>query len=299
MLTVGVPTFNRGNSVARLACHMSGATSQGNFEVVVIDDGSQDATLDLLSQAAATDGMRVESNPRNLGYSRTFLRLFEECQTEYLLVAADDDCVDIDVVVELREWLPSARPDLVSTQWHSRTGDIRRGRSKTGPIDPADFWACAAHAPGLVYRVGACRSALAILRELLDEGSEIAVTYPQVVVTAVLLASGGQCMWWAGAPVNEGDGFETGLIDAAGEPYWALSPRLRQHVSLAALLVDLDAPASMQAAHDKLLYPMVRKSLGTLQPGLEDTLDAGARRHLRRSLAIRLLRPLMQHVLRR
>jgi hypothetical protein len=262
LITVGVPTFNRAQAAVRLARYLVEATDEGLIEAVIIDDGSCDGTVEALDDVGDVDGLRILANRTNLGYARTFLRLFEKCRTEYLLVTADDDLLDLGAIPSLWAWLQEERPDLASTQWRRGTGELYRGHRESGPLDPRDFRAFAGHAPGLVYRVDACRSALAVLRDLLDDGSEIAITYPQLVVTVAMAASGADCRWWAGVVVREGDAFESQVVDSQGLPYWDMSSRVRQHVSLAQLLESLGpAGEQMLEQHHRELYPMIRLSM--------------------------------------
>src|SRR6476619_5168785 len=60
-------------------------------ELVVVDDASQDATVDIVSKYAADPRVRLERNPDNLGYVRTFYKALRLARGDYLFLADQDD----------------------------------------------------------------------------------------------------------------------------------------------------------------------------------------------------------------
>jgi glycosyltransferase involved in cell wall biosynthesis len=60
-------------------------------ELVVVDDASPDETLDVVSRYAADPRVRVERNPHNLGYVRTFEKALRLARGDYLFLADQDD----------------------------------------------------------------------------------------------------------------------------------------------------------------------------------------------------------------
>jgi glycosyltransferase involved in cell wall biosynthesis len=285
VITVGIPTYNRRESVSRVVGSLQPLAEAGEIDLVVVDDGSSDGTCDALA------GMtRVVNHERNLGYPAAFIRLFEECRTDYLLITADDDWVDVAALAELDRFLQSETPDFVSTQWTFGDGTLFRGRHHAGAIKPREFRSAANHAPGLVYRVAACRLALDFLRERLVESSEIARVYPQIVVLTTLLACGYNCRWWHRVVVSEGDGHPSGIRGADGRPYQEAHSRLVQHASLTSHLRQLpvgvaaDVRSELLREHGHSLYWTVRGYVDDLESGLSNHLDASARRYLLRAV---------------
>ncbi len=70
-LSVVIPVFNEEGNIAVLIAEINQALAHhSNFEIIVVDDGSQDATLQELNRLAKTDShLRVLRHRRNLGQS--------------------------------------------------------------------------------------------------------------------------------------------------------------------------------------------------------------------------------------
>ena len=60
-------------------------------ELVVVDDASPDETVDVVSRYSADPRVRLERNPENLGYVRTFEKALRLARGEYLFLADQDD----------------------------------------------------------------------------------------------------------------------------------------------------------------------------------------------------------------
>lgn len=230
-LTVAIPTFNRSQAAARLAGQITPWTQASDHPVTAAfyDDGSTDDTYELL-QPYRSENLRFVRNDTNQGYPRTLIRVLSECETEWVMLVADDDVLTPDPgqVQELLSWLQAENPDFVCTQWLTSDGRLYRGRKTTGPITDKNLRAASGHAPGLIYRSSSVRLALPVLHRELDRGSDAALVYPQVVLVAQIIAAGGKAMYWSGSLVREGAGLPSGLRDAKGRQYWSPTSRLSQ-----------------------------------------------------------------------
>ncbi len=62
-------------------------------ELVVCDDGSTDATMEILQDFAATAlfEVRVERNPQNLGFVRNFEKTLSLCTGDIVFLSDQDD----------------------------------------------------------------------------------------------------------------------------------------------------------------------------------------------------------------
>lgn len=60
-------------------------------ELVVVDDASQDATMEVLRRFASDPRVRLEQNRENVGYVRSFERALSLARGEYLFLADQDD----------------------------------------------------------------------------------------------------------------------------------------------------------------------------------------------------------------
>ncbi len=88
-VTVFIPVHNRQHYIASAVDSIL-AQSFGDFELLVVDDGSTDATLEVLSRYR-DPRLRVECNPRNLGIPATRNRGLELARGEYIALLDSDD----------------------------------------------------------------------------------------------------------------------------------------------------------------------------------------------------------------
>jgi glycosyltransferase involved in cell wall biosynthesis len=91
MITVAIPALNEEKNLpATLEAVLSAAAKAGvQAEILVIDDGSTDRTAELARRHA---GVRVLSNPRNLGLGASIRRAIGEAKGErFVIVPGDND----------------------------------------------------------------------------------------------------------------------------------------------------------------------------------------------------------------
>jgi len=283
MLTIGVPTYNRINAVLRLITQF---IEQGTFKVahiVVLDDGSSDGTYGALSaqQAIINNDVRVIRNEVNTGYAKSFLRLFQECKTEYLLIMADDDMLVAENFEEINSLVGKIRPDFASPQFLIN-GSIYRGMSKTGDISPGDFILCCSHAPGLIYRIESCRAGLELLAARVELECAEALIYPQMVLVVSLLSNNARCFWLALPVAYEMDNSPSGIRDVSGAPYWCLESRWKQLKAIDNLLSSMledgsrSAVLQMIRAHRERVFSSLTIAIETECVELRSAFDKGA-----------------------
>src|SRR5215208_5035081 len=90
-VSVIVPAFNVAGCLERA---LDSALNQTvpDLEILVVDDGSSDATLEVACRVAARDSrVRVMRNERNLGIGASRNRAFDEAQGEWLALLDGDD----------------------------------------------------------------------------------------------------------------------------------------------------------------------------------------------------------------
>lgn len=88
-VTVFIPVHNREDYICTAVNSILGQTFT-DFELLVVDDGSSDATLDRLSHYG-DPRLRVESNPANLGIPATRNRGLALARGEYIALLDSDD----------------------------------------------------------------------------------------------------------------------------------------------------------------------------------------------------------------
>lgn len=285
LLTLGIPTFNRAACVTRLMSELIAKDAHNLVDILVIDDGSSDGTVEALSVVVsnAAPDVRILSNEANRGYAHTFNRIFQECKTDYLMMMADDDSVILDNLPALIEYLQSTRPDFVSPQF--LIGDsVCRGRTTNASIKPEEFFPSAAHAPGLVYFVDACRDSVRLVKERADKKRTDALVYPQLVVLINLLRSSANCRWLALPTVAEGEAQPSGIRDATGGSYWSVESRWRQLRDFDELFTFLDVNAeeqvtnTMRNTNKNRLFGHLVTAMQDENPQLRAAFDKSARR---------------------
>lgn len=299
-VTIAIPTFNRSASVEHVVEDLLPYLEAGAIAVLVVDDGSVDGTYERLLPYV-TRGVRVLRNETNRGYARTFVRALRESRTEWVLLTADDDRIDLARLPELTRWLQAEDPDFVSTRTEFASGDtvVRRGRVVSGPIATGDFYAVASHAPGLIYRVSEACASLRLLEEELERCSDAAIVYPQVIV-AMQLIVGARAMWWEGTLVYEGEALPSGIIDQAGRAYQDPGARLSQTLAFDHLLRRMVSAAPTAIArrraqaflrfNERRIYRAVRTEvLHQHQDATQQVLDMAIGRYFIRSSTRALL----------
>lgn len=114
-VSICVPTFN---SALYLRQSLDSILSQSykDFEVIVSDNASTDATLCILEEYAALYGIKVYRNEKNIGAIANFNRLVELASGEYTAIYHSDDIYASSIIEESVRVLDSdASIGLVST----------------------------------------------------------------------------------------------------------------------------------------------------------------------------------------
>ena len=244
-ITIGIPTYNRPRQLARLLGQLVDSNKLCPWlQVLVLDDsGDQKARAPFNQHCQDNQFARLITNPENQGYPRSLIKLVEECESDYIILLADDDHIQLASLDDLRSFLESETPDFISTPWLRKTGTGNRyrlasDRNRTGEIQPRYAIEAAGHAPGLIMRTGAVLPYLSILRDRLLSGCSIAATYPQVILLCELLMTDARCVHFTKPLVQEGDRCTSEIRDQDGEHYTSLPSRIQQMASMDRYLMN-------------------------------------------------------------
>lgn len=100
-VSILIPVFNRKRFIVE---SVQSALSQvfTDFEVVVVDNASDDGTWEICQQFAAVDlRVRVFRNESNLGPVRNWMRCVEEARGEFSKILFSDDCLAANCLSEM------------------------------------------------------------------------------------------------------------------------------------------------------------------------------------------------------
>jgi glycosyltransferase involved in cell wall biosynthesis len=117
VFSIVVPVYNEKESLHELFSSIDAALNAigRTYEILVVDDGSTDGTLDVLRQIAATRSeVRVFSFRRNLGKSQALLCGFQMAAGDYILTMDADLQDDPGNLQAMFEHLIAERAELVS-----------------------------------------------------------------------------------------------------------------------------------------------------------------------------------------
>ncbi len=143
-VTIAIPTYNREEFLLEA---LDSALNQcyKNFEVLVIDDGSQKDIYNTLKDYLNHPKLRVLKNDRNMGRPYTRNRALEEAGGEYVLWLDDDDILESDTLLDYVKLLEDENyvPDIVY-------GDLEIFGEGKGMMSPLDFYK---NGPYLGFRI--------------------------------------------------------------------------------------------------------------------------------------------------
>jgi len=107
-LSIVIPMFNEAENVKTTLSRVeeSLSTFKGSFEIVAVNDGSTDNTLEILKEIAEKDKrIKVVSYPKNMGRGMALRRGFKESQGEIVVSIDADLSYDPKYILDLMEAL--------------------------------------------------------------------------------------------------------------------------------------------------------------------------------------------------
>jgi glycosyltransferase involved in cell wall biosynthesis len=241
LLTIGIPTYNRSDDLYHLLKKITDhKIFLKNSQILVIDDGSTDSTKEIfekenLESSAPLNTIKFLRNEKNIGYPKNFIRLFQECETDYLLVLADDNVIFEDGFLNAIQVIKSRKPSFLSSPW-IQGGKIahrtwKRGASD-GMITISDFFRSADHAPGLIYDCNKAKKYLNEIEKRIASNCSFTSVFPQVNLSLNLFLNEGGCYYTSTPLGAEGSAHPSGIKDALGQSWRTYSSLLRQAADL-------------------------------------------------------------------
>lgn len=267
LLTIGIPTYNRADSVMRRVRELLTFRDELGVRILVIDNASTDGTATRLQEEFADSDVAILRNDENVGYAGNLLRLIEVADTEYLTVVSDEDRVERAGLSTLLTLLDDRHPRLVSPRARVGNDDCYRGRRRTGPIDPEDFESASFYVSGLTMAVSPARQDARAVGALLSVNAA-ARFYPQVLLTALAILDG-ESLFLDALVSTQVDEHPTQISSAGPGAYWFVPGRWAQFEGFEEFFSDVAARSSdSQAAVDRMR--------GRLRSGVMGLLEAAA-----------------------
>ena len=241
ILTIGIPTYNRPDDLLRLLQQIAGSeVVLKECCVLVIDDGSSGLNEDFLDEKNLPlnfleHKLQYVKNHQNIGYPRTFIRLFEECRTDYLLILSDDNLLLEDGFLKAVEHVKLLRPSFMSSPWMQGGGIAHRTWKRNSPdtvIGVADFFRSSDHAPGLIYECAKAKKYLNAIESRIALRCSFTAVFPQVNLALNLILHEDNCRYFAKPIGTENSLRPSGIKDSSGQDWRTYRSLLRQAADL-------------------------------------------------------------------
>jgi glycosyltransferase involved in cell wall biosynthesis len=128
MISIVIPAYNEENSIGGTIEELRGVLSEhdSELEVLVVDDGSEDAT----ASVAAEHGATVVANPHNVGYGRALKRGIREARYDTICIIDADLTYPAAAIPELLAEFDKGFDMVVG----ERTGHHYQGSAIKGPL---------------------------------------------------------------------------------------------------------------------------------------------------------------------
>lgn len=228
-ITLCLPTYNRKTIIKTLIQSLISEEANQITKILVIDDASQDGTFDSLKEFNSIENIRIIKNTDNLGYALNFLNCFHECETEFLIIGADDDIFFKRGIEEIVKEIDIRNPDYLSTRFVSPTST--RTVSQAREIGFHEIWDSAKHATGLIYKKAAVLEHENDLIKLLKSKNLAAYFFPQIILLTLMKASDKFLLFSPHevAGIHPTGAEKTQLVDDEGMNYLSLSNVIQRH----------------------------------------------------------------------
>lgn len=129
ILTLAIPTFNRLDCLRLLVdTSIRQTISAGilgkNFEIMIVNNNSNDGTADYLNGLTDIKGVRVVHQSHNIGLGGNILYSYQEAKSKYVWVMGDDDVPLDGAIIAVMECLERDQPDLLYLPSRGVAGDL-------------------------------------------------------------------------------------------------------------------------------------------------------------------------------
>ena len=228
-LTIAIPTYNRPDTVLKTVLKLLSFPNSNRVNILIIDNGSDVNIVDFFQdKLPKLSNLSIKRFETNAGFHESFYRLFDECETEYLMSLSDEDYFDFSYLNEVLEILVSDSPNLLVVSAKNKSRFLSKSNRTRLPLyrlkDETSYIS------GLIYKTRPVVENINFFRGL-SNSEEFAFLYPAVLV-AFALALDGRCLRFKKVGIQIGVIVPTLIKSTRGLAYKLPTERVYQYVSL-------------------------------------------------------------------
>ena len=228
-LTIAIPTYNRPDTVLKTVLKLLSFPNSNRVNILIIDNGSDVNIVDFFQdKLPKLSNLSIKRFETNAGFHESFYRLFDECETEYLMSLSDEDYFDLSYLNEVLEILVSDSPNLLVVSAKNKSRFLSKSNRTRLPLyrlkDETSYIS------GLIYKTRPVVENINFFRGL-SNSEEFAFLYPAVLV-AFALALDGRCLRFKKVGIQIGVIVPTLIKSTRGLAYKLPTERVYQYVTL-------------------------------------------------------------------
>lgn len=107
-----MPAYNAENTIEKAVRSIMGQT-YNDIQILIIDDGSQDRTLDIIKSLAQEDSRIEYYHKENGGIGSAFILAFKKILGDYCFLVDSDDYIDNNLAEDIKHTIDSTNADIV------------------------------------------------------------------------------------------------------------------------------------------------------------------------------------------
>jgi len=131
-LTVVIPVYNEVQSIEQFIPEVIEYCKQKHWRIILVDDGSNDGTKELLRRLPAMEHLTIMSHKLNKGYGAALKTGFSACNSEYAISFDADGQHDVGDIDKLFDLIVTRDADLVvGSRKGTKSGSFYRGIGKS------------------------------------------------------------------------------------------------------------------------------------------------------------------------
>jgi len=273
-LTIAIPTYNRPSIIFETISKLISFPNSNDIEILVVDNGSDiDIVQYLKNKLRLVPNLSIKRFETNQGFHESFYRLFEACETEYLMVLSDEDYFDLNFLNDVLKILTSKSPSLLAVSAKKNSRVLVRPNKERIPL--YRLQGRSSSISGLIFKVEPVLKKVNFFRAL-SESEEFAFLYPSVLV-AFALALDGQCFDLKVGGIRNGAVAPSTITSRSGEAYYLPTERVYQHASIIRCLNRLTLEYPQHARRIRVIqlsasfnfFGKVYDSVGIISPEVQ------------------------------